>query len=280
VPAFPEERPFLMPAVSPDGQSIAVTLENVHQDLWRIDVGRPVLVRLTAAPGEDFGAVWSPDGQRLAFTSVRDGRDPALFVKPAGVPDAETRVADGDGLFPNAWTRDGSAVLATKAERLDRPRIQLIPIGGRPDARTVAESRFDRYAATLSPDGRRLAFVSLETGRAEVFVASWPQANDGRQVSVGGGTSPVWARDGRTVFYRSGDGLFGINVDLAGRLSTPRLLFRGRFDEPARPDWPRNYDVAPDGRFLMIRQTYAPVLRDVVLVLNWRGEELSAAPQR
>jgi hypothetical protein len=54
----------------------------------------------------------------------------------------------------------------------------------------------------------------------------------------------------------------------------PRELFKGHFEEPGRPDWPRNYDVAPDGRFLMIRQTYMPAPRTIVIVLNWRGGAL------
>ncbi len=282
VKAFPEERPFLMPAVSPDGTSIAVTIEGMHQDLWRIDSGRPVLVRLTASPGEDFGPVWSPDGRELAFTSVRAGRSPALFVKPAHAPDTETAVPGAEGMIPSAWADDGRAVITTATERIDgRRQMQLVPVRNRAAFAAVAPSRFDRYAATVATAGKRVAFVSLETGRAEVFVASWPDTADARQASVGGGTSPVWARDGRTLFYRSGDALFAVDMSpvVGGQLPAPRMLFRGQFEEPGRPDWPRNYDVAPDGRFLMIRQTYTPVVRDVVLLLNWRGE-IPAAPVR
>ena len=273
-PAFPEERPFLYPAISPDGQSIAVTVEGMQQDLWRFDVGQPVLTRLTSSAGEDFGAVWSPDGRRLAFTSIREGRRPAVFVKPAGALNEETRLTDAGVIFPNAWTTDGTALLVTNEEpsnRLQTSRLMVTPVD-RLDLRPVGESPFERYGATLAPEGRRIAFVSRETGRAEVFVATWPGAAGARQASVGGGTSPVWSRTGRTLFYRSGDGMFAVDVgaDPALSRSAPRLLFRGRFEEPARPDWPRNYDVAPDGRFLLIRQTYMPVLRDVVVILNWR----------
>jgi hypothetical protein len=120
-----------------------------------------------------------------------------------------------------------------------------------------------------------MAFVSLETGRSEIFVGS-PDASDARQASVGGGTSPVWARDGRALYYRNGDAVMSVAVGGGQRplLAQPRLLFRGRFEEPARPDWPRNYDVARDGRFLMIRQTYTPTLPELVVVLGWRGQPL------
>jgi Tol biopolymer transport system component len=274
-PAFPEERTFLYPAISPDGASVAVTIEGSNQDLWRFEIGRPVLARLTSLASEDFGAVWSPDGRRLAYTSVRQGRDPATFVKPADTADGETLLVEHG--FPNAWTPGGEGLVVT-TERFEGGRktvgISMAGVAGaRPPA--LEASRFDRYAATLSPDGRRLAFVSLETGQPEVFVAR-ADASAPRQVSVGGGTSPVWARDGRQLFYRNRDAMMAVAIGTGTPppLSPPRQLFRGRFVEPARPDWPRNYDVAADGRFLMIRQTYSPAVPELVVVLGWRGQSL------
>ena len=274
-PAFPEERTFLYPAISPDGKALAVTLEGANQDIWRLEPGRPVLARLTSSPSEDFGAVWSPDGRRLAFTSVRFGKDPAVFVKPAERADGEALVADSS--FPNAWTPDGKELIVT-TERFEGGRKVVALARASLDGGLLPgleTSRFDRYGAARSPDGRHLAFVSQETGHAEVFVAS-PDASDARQASVGGGTSPVWARDGRQLFYRNGDAVMSVAVGNGARppLSPPRLLFRGQFEEPARPDWPRNYDVAPDGRFLMIRQTYTPIIRELVVVLGWPGQTL------
>jgi serine/threonine-protein kinase len=273
--AFPEERPFLYPAISADGSAVAITIEGMNQDVWRFDIGRPVLARLTSSHGEDFGAVWSPDGQRLAYTSVRPGHEPAVFVKSADGVDGETLVAGSS--FPNAWTTAGDGLIVTVNAELGARSVTglaRVPLtGGKPVG--LEPSRFGRYAALLSPDGGHLAFVSLETGRPEVFVAR-PDSSNARQASVGGGTSPVWARDGRQLFYSSGDAVMAVVVGSGDRpaLSAPRLLFRGRYEEPARPDWPRNYDVAPDGRFLMIRPTYSPTVRELIVVLGWRGQRL------
>jgi hypothetical protein len=275
-PGFVEERPFLFPAISPDGNSVAITIEGAHQDLWRFEVGQPVLKRLTTAPSQDFGPVWSRDGTRLAFTSVKHGQVPAAFVKPADRSDEESHLAAAS--FPNVWSLAGDAVIVTtergEANRRAVPQLLAVPLDRSEPPRPVLASRFSRYGAAMSPDGRRLAYVSLETGRAEVFVAT-----DGSnvQVSIGGGTSPIWSRDGRQLFYRNGDAVLSVAVgSTTGLWPEPRVLFRGRFEEPGRHDWPRNYDVAPDGRFLMIRQTYAPAPRELVVVLDWRGQALRA----
>jgi serine/threonine protein kinase/Tol biopolymer transport system component len=274
-PAYPDEGTFLCPAISPDGRSVAVTTDGSNQDLWRFDVGRPVLARLTSHPTEDFGAVWSPDGRRLAFTSIRDGA-PGVFVKPADRIDGDVRVAAS--AFPDGWTPAGSGVAVTTQQYDDdrRPTFALgvVPADGG-QASGIEPSRYDRYASTFSSDGRHLAFVSLETGQPEVFVAR-PDGSEARQASVGGGTSPVWARDGRQLYYRRRDDVMAVAVGAGAPapLSSPRRLFSGRFIEPARPDWPRNYDVAPDGRFLMVRETYVPTVRELVVVLGWRGQTL------
>ena len=70
--------------------------------------------------------------------------------------------------------------------------------------------------------------------------------------------------------------MMALDVTSGAGSVVPRELFKGDFEEPARPDWPRNYDVAPDGRFLMIRETYKPTRRSIVLVLNWRGGTLGS----
>ena len=70
-----------------------------------------------------------------------------------------------------------------------------------------------------------------------------------REGLIEGGTSPVWAWGGRELFYRNGDAMMSVGVTTQPRFSaeTPRLLFRGPYEEPARPDWPRNYAVSLDG---------------------------------
>jgi len=152
---------------------------------------------------------------------------------------------------------------------------------------SLLTSPYDERAATLSPDGRWLAYVSNETGAYEVFVTPFPTADRRWQVSSGSAGGPVWAHDGRTLFYAEGEGMNAVDVDpgppfVAGQ---PRMLFPLPTGARQSPVW----DVAAgqfaltsdDQRFLMIRNvdpwvtTAAP---ELVLVQNF-FEELRARVQ-
>ena len=186
---------------------------------------------------------------------ILQGRAPAVFVKPSDRPDREASFfVHADAVFPNAWTADDQGMLVS-AEQFEggKRHVVLLSLDSSSKHRAPLAARYDRFGAAVSPTGKHVAFVSLDTGSAEVFIASLPDGRDPRQISVGGGTSPVWSRDGRRLFYRSRNQMMAVDVtghDGAITASPARLLFSGNFEERARPDWPRNYDVAPDGRFL------------------------------
>jgi hypothetical protein len=132
----------------------------------------------------------------------------------------------------------------------------------------------DEYAPALSPDGRWLAYVSDESGRAEVYVRPFPAVNDGKwQVSTTGGNEPVWAHSGRELFYRNGaNQLMAAAIALGSRLAIGEqhaLFDAGQF---AAEGIHADYAVSPDDRrFLMIRQEPNPT-GAVVVVFNWLQE--------
>ena len=118
--------------------------------------------------------------------------------------------------------------------------------------------------------------MSNETGRNEVCVQPFSVSGYGgtTQISVGGGTEPLWAPDSRELFYRDGNKILSVAIGPEPELSagTPRLLFEGRF--LPGPIWaPRNYDISTDGqRFLMIQREQDLVSTEIVVVLNWFTE--------
>ena len=108
--------------------------------------------------------------------------------------------------------------------------------------------------ATFSPDGRFVAYAYDEAGRWQIFVAPFPDPVARWPISTESGTNPVWGRDGRELFYRNGAKIMAVDVTTQPvfRAGTPRLLF----EERRAPDWENaGYDVAADGRFLMVMRS-------------------------
>ena len=141
------------------------------------------------------------------------------------------------------------------------------------------QSSANELSAAFSPDGRWVAYVSDESGRAEVYVRPFPGPGTRSQVSIDGGTAPVWSRDGRELFFAKGDTLFATTVSLGPTFTSGavRRLFSGpySFDEVTV-----NYDVAPDGqRFLVPRSRVDSAPRQLELVLNWFEEVNRLAPK-
>jgi hypothetical protein len=127
--------------------------------------------------------------------------------------------------------------------------------------------------AQFSPDGRWLAYVSNETGRYEVYVQPFPGPGGKRQISAGGGREPVWARQGRELFYRNGNQVMAVDVTLGSSFSAgkPRPLFEGQYF--AQPGF-INLDVAPDGQRFLLLQDATPdaALTQIHLIQNWFEE--------
>jgi hypothetical protein len=133
----------------------------------------------------------------------------------------------------------------------------------------------------FSPDDHWLAYVSDESGRQEIYVRPFPGPGGKIPISTDGGTEPMWARNGRELFYRNGDKMMATAVETnpvfaAGK---PKLLFEGHYETGIGAFEP-DYDVSPDGqRFLMIKaseQESAPTQLNVVL--NWSDELRRLAP--
>jgi Tol biopolymer transport system component len=257
--------------LSPDGRRLAFEALN---DIWVYDFGSGTITRTTFR-GVNQNPVWAPDGRHIAFSSSQNVTRPTLYwVDPEGGEEPEALSRDGEVQFPSSWSPDGTT-LAYAEIKLVNPETGFdvwLLRGPSPWKRqNLIRTPFKDDQPMFSPDGRALAWVSDETGRLQVYVRPYP--GTGRtMVSVDGGTEPVWSRGGTELFYRSGRRFYAVPIGTKGVLTIgrPSLLFEGDFDWVSLiPGFPA-YDVAADGRFIMVPPAAdhgSPARLDVVM--NW-----------
>jgi dipeptidyl aminopeptidase/acylaminoacyl peptidase len=189
--------------LSPDGSRIGFHRhDNTGGDLWIFDIKRGARTRLTFAPEQDNRSpVWSPDGSRIAFASLRNGSWGLYqkFVDSATSGD-ELLVAGKEVLAPASWTPDGRSLIYTQNVERDAD-LWLLPLTG--DRRPVPFARepFTEAGGVVSPDGRWIAYLSDETGSRHVYVRSFPSGDRKHVISTSVAVQPIWRRDGKELFY-------------------------------------------------------------------------------
>ena len=251
--------------------------------MW--DLAGQTLDRLTFDPGLDARPSWTPDGQRIVFSSERNGDPFNVYWKAADGTGLAERLAESDrSQIATDVTPDGTRVLATARDTVSSQGdiITVTLDGDDPAVETLLMTEFDEQAPAVSPDGKWVAYRSNESGRFEVYVRPFPDMESGRwQVSTGGGGDPVWSQSGGELFYQAGTSLMAVSIQAEPGFATrgtPEVLFdRSAFFTPNRIT--ANYDVAPDGRFLMIRaEGQASDSRRINVVLNWFQELTERVP--
>jgi eukaryotic-like serine/threonine-protein kinase len=227
-------------------------------DLWVWDFTRLTLTRLTFTPSLELFPVWTPDGQRLIFASEREGvRN--LYVQAADGSGATERLTTSPNQqSASAVTPDGTQLLFTEAAPQTREDVMQISLTGTHTVTPLVHTPAAERNGIVSPDGRWLAYESNDSGTFEIYVRPYPDVASGRwQVSIGGGTQPLWSHDGRELFYVSpANGLMRLGVERAVSWSatTPTMLLKAASVIPSAGSPGRTYDVSPDGqRFLVVK---------------------------
>lgn len=267
-----------MPRLSPDGAQLAYVVE--HDDgrrqIWTYDRASGRRTQVTR-DGDHWGPLWTHDASALIYgRATATGSEVVVHPLYAG----ETTILGGNTntLYPGALTPDGHTLILNESPPTEDFFLSQLAVGhpGAPDRMPIDAIRVS--GPKLSPDGRWLAFAAPVGNVLQVFVQAFPLAAAPRQVSVDGGRAPAWSRDGRTLFYRTADRMFGVSIDTTHglRWAAPQILF-----ETDNVYEYLDYDVAPDGRFVMIAPD--PKERDparFTVVLNWTTELLTRVPLR
>ena len=244
--------------VSPDGKLIAVTRQDPGapaSDIWVIDWQRGVSTKLTLDPADDMNPVWSPDGNRIAFTSFRKG-NADVFIKNANGVGEETPLLDSSSdEFVEDWSKDGRYV-AYKLGQGEFEDLYVLPLeaDGKPGKPVpVVTGQFHKDEPQFSYDGKWLAYTSDESGAFEIYVVSFPALDQKLKVSDGGGGRPRWRQDGKELFFlRSATGPMAVDFKPGPKIDAgvPHVLWPTSLTSlPTRHLW----YVSPDGQRILLR---------------------------
>ncbi|HEY2015215.1 MAG TPA: protein kinase [Bryobacteraceae bacterium] len=254
-------------SLSPDGKR--VTIERLdpatgRYGIWLLELGSGILSRLTANVAEESDPAWSPDSRQVAFSSNRNGQLD-VFRQTVGGAQAEPVWVDKERKVPEVWLKDGTILFTTANGK----NYYQVAQDGKGQPKQLLHVDYSTDEPSVSSDGRWVAFDSLESGRWEVYVASFPGFTDKRQVSKDGGAQGRWRNDGKELYFLGFDGkMMAVDVKPGSALETgpPRSLFQT--DVRANPFWDQ-YSVTADGSRFLVNDTFREPSKPINVILNW-----------
>ena len=246
--------------LAPDGKRVAAHRHDGQGgDIWVTELSRGTTSRFTFdAARENSSPIWSPDGSRIVFGSLRAGKW-GLYQKPPSGAGNEERLLESDvQSLPMSWSPNGRSIVYEVLDPKTRTDLWVLPLTGDRKAVPLLHTPFDESHGQISPDGKWLAYYSNETGQAEVYVQPFPAGAGKWQVSTSGGVFPRWRGDGRELFYMdkgSGGKLIAVEIKSSGSIfeaATPRELFDTAYINLFHPGPYHTYAVSADGQRVLI----------------------------
>ncbi|MDQ5858412.1 MAG: hypothetical protein M3542_09085, partial [Acidobacteriota bacterium] len=264
------------PEISPDGRRASasiVDLRTGQTDIWITELATGTRWRFTTGAGSKEWSAWSPDGNRVAHSISNprgSGYDIVLKTTDGSHPEITLASDPVEFQAPLAFTPDGNSLLYSK-RRNERDDLWILPLGGggkpRPFQATPALEPLGRF----SHSGRYLAYQSDETGRFEIYVATFPGPGSRWQISQNGGVEPRWSGDGGELFFFAPDNrLMAAQVKTEGssfEVGAIESLFQTR-----SMGFSYRYDVANDGKRFLVVAGLPQDLSPITLVTNWTAE--------
>ena len=285
---------YYNPAFSSDGKFLALQVDDGHRsDIWTYDWQRDTIARLTFGGDSNEFPVWTPDGQRIAF-SMQDKDSINLYWKRAdGAGDAQRLTQSKVIQHPASWSPDGKALAFFQIDPTSSSSWSIYTLSmegdektgwrpgeSKPFLNTPASERYPQF----SPDGRWLAYMSSESGNFEVYVRPFPGPGGKWQVSSGGGFYPTWSHTSKQLFYSAeNQRIMAVTYSASGdsfQAGKPALWSDARF---ASRNFTRNFALHPDGKRFAVLEAPGtgaqPQVNKVVMVLNFFDELRRKFPQ-
>lgn len=235
--------------------------------------------RFTFDPSVEVCSLWSPDGTRIIFSSNRSGVFNAYSKNSGGAGAEELLFTSEFNTFVDDWSTKtvGGEHLIYETNLPDtRWDLYVMPLFGDRKPFPYLNSKFNENHAQFSPDGRWVAYATDESGRAEVYVQSFPVSGGKWQISTEGGDQPQWRLDGKELFYLTPDRRImsvAVSSEPVFEAGAPVPLFTTRIETTSLVDDRNNYVPAPDGqRFLVNNLVEDANTRPISLILNWSSK--------
>jgi serine/threonine protein kinase/Tol biopolymer transport system component len=272
----------LSPSLSTDQRRLALH-RNVggNTDIWLLETGRGGLSRFTSNAANEIHPLWSPDGSRILFSSNRTGAY-ALYEKSTIGPGGENVILPETAQATD-WSRDGRFVLLQRRDPKTSTDIWALPVGTNREPFPVVRTDFDERFGQFSPDGKWIAYESIESGRWEIYVQPFPGPGARVPISVNGGAQVRWRADGRELFFIAlDDRLMAVRIALpsnggSAEAGAPVPLFATRVGGALQSFSRQQYFVSPDGqRFLMNTILQGGPASPITVIVNWTPHRAGA----
>lgn len=262
--------------LSPDEKRVVLEVHTdpekpTNSNLWLLDLSDGVYTRLTFDPSPEIDPVWSPDSRQIVYALLRPNL-PELVQLTLGGAEQKKLYADGKASYVDDWSPDGKSLIYHES---DNTTFDSLSMTGEHKPALLIHDAFHRDQMHFSPDGKWVAYNSDESGRLEVYVASFPKMDQKRQVSTGGGAEPMWRGDGKELYYLSLDNkLMAVSMTVGATLETgpPKDLFQTNVVNFYDDFGITAYNVSRDGKkFLLLEpvrsQAYSP--ERIHVIVNW-----------
>jgi eukaryotic-like serine/threonine-protein kinase len=254
-------------SLSPQGDRVALQIDAGINDIWVLDLARGVRTRLTFGPVTNAYPVWSPDSKWIVYFSFRDSKY-SLYRKPSDGSGAEELLLSDDNqtIYANDWSRDGKTLIFQRGILGTGNEIWALPLEGERKPRMLVSKG---SIGSLSPDGRWLAYQSLESGLPEIFVMAADGGQGRWQVSANGGQFARWSHDGKELLFFDvpASDIVSVSVKEVGgalQFGAPQILV---------PRWTiltlPFFDISNDSQKLLLERLSQQVSQSVTVVTNF-----------
>jgi len=265
------DKPIEDLSLSPDGKKVAVTVEGTTWGIWLYDIERNTLSRFTYN-ADDRDPLWTPDGKSIVYGSFRNGFY-GLFISPVNGSRKEAMLTKSKNWEdPYSISSDGKYLAFAQLDSLRNVNIAIKEINGNSKPKIFIKSKFLDWVPVFSPNGKYLAYGSTESGQEEIYVIPFKGSGNKLQISIHGGSRPLWSPDGKSLYYFQEKRLMEVPVNTGTQFSAgkPKELFSGDFWQIAG----HYFTTIPNSKnFLMIKQKGIKKSRDRVnVIINWKEE--------